>query len=732
MESYNISNLDFKNENLLKEYLTLVRTNYKFLLISNLTILIIAAVYAFTSPDIYVASSVVKVTNPVNNVLDAPSSRSVDFQFELDRRILNEIETLGNPVISQKAYQFVADTLESWRNQENKATTPKGIRNPKMQFDEMMKYLDQSKVSFDQIKDVDFIEITAESQSPQIAALLADAYANAYKMFNISENQQFFGTIKSTISEERDRKKVELEQVENKLKLFRLKGGVIQLDEQTRNLISSLSSLEAQKNASNIELSRLQESLSQYKNELRKMDPSIASYLETQSNEPYLKRLQDEIARIQTQKDIASSSSSQNSDIIKDYDSKLNDLKNKLKKAIDDYQTNILSASPAEIKSLTQKIFETETTYKSLLASNNRLSSTISGYEREFNTIPEKSVDLARLERERETLEKLYVSLDNNYQGALVNEKATPGNILIMNYANTPDKPAKPNRALILALGLIIGHSLGIGFLFLKNNLNRTVKTPDDIIHNNANVLSWIPRFNGKSVGNKNGNQLIFINDPESLATEAFRTFRTRIQNALNENKVKTILITSTAPREGKSTISSNLSVSFAKSKMRTLLIDCDLRAPSVQTLFNIKGARGLSEYLSENVDLDSCIKKSVMPNLDIIIAGKIPSDPAELLSSPQMENLVNKLKNVYDVIIVDTPPIMTVADAEIVTKYVDLSILVVSANKTELDWMKESIELLRKSKSQFYGVLLNKFNSKSTYHSYYKYYNKDYKKLKR
>ena len=732
MDSYNISNLNFKNENLLKEYFALIRTNYKFLVIVNVIVLLLAAIYAFTTPDIYVASSVVKVTSPISNVLDATSSRSFDLQFELDRRILNEIETLSNPVIGQKATEFVIDSLNALLKSEKKDNQHKGTLSDNIRYDEMMNYLDKCNISFDQVKDVDFIEIKAESRSPLLSALLANAYANAYKGFNTSENQQFFSTIKNSISEERDRKKKELEEVENRLKLYRLKGGVIQLDEQTRNLISSLSGLEAQRNASSIEISRMQENLNQYKNELKQKDPSIASYLETQSNEPYLKRLQDEIARIQTQKDIASSSASQGSDIIKDYDNKLNDLKSKLKKAIENYQTSILSASPEEIRSLTQKIFESETSYKSLVASNNKLNSLIGGYERDFNTIPEKSVDLARLERERETLEKLYVNLDNNYQGALVNEKATPGNVLIMNYAYVPDKPAKPNRVLIIVLGLLIGHSFGIGILFIKNTLNRTVKTPDDVIHSNANVLSWIPRFNGKSLGSKNGNQLIFINDPESLATEAFRTFRTRIQYALTENKVKTILITSTAPREGKSTVSSNLSVSFAKSKMKTLLIDCDLRAPSIQTLFDIKGARGLSEYLSENIELEGCIKKSVMPNLDIIVAGKIPPDPAELLSSPQMEALVNKVKNLYDVVIIDTPPIMTVADAEIVTKYVELSILVVSANKTELDWMKESIDLLKKGKSQFYGVLLNKFNSKSTYHSYYKYYNKDYKKLKR
>lgn len=730
MDSYNISNLNFKKENLLKEYYTLLRTNYKFLFVVNIIVFLAAAVYAYMSPDIYVASSTVKISNPVKNILAPQSSRDFDFQFNVDRRIANEIELLGNPAISSRATKYILDTLQTLMGTVKDKNRLIDIANMKISYNQLMDYLENCNVSFEQVNDVDFINIKAESRSAALSAIIANAYANAYKDFNLSENQQYFRNIKEYLSEEREKKKKELEEAENKLKIYRLKGGVVQLDEQTRNLISSLSSLEAQKNTSSIEMSRLQESLTQYKNELKQKDPSIARYLETQSNEPYLKRLQDEIARIQTQRDIASTSYSPNNDVIKDYDNKLNDLKNKLKKAVEDYQTNILSASPDEIKNLTQKIFESETSYKSLVASNDKLNSMIGGYEREFNTIPEKSMDLARMERERQTLEKLYLNLDNNYQEALVNEKATPGNIMIMNYASVPDKSSSPKRVQLLLIGLILGHALGMSILYVKNALNRTIKTPDDIINCNANVLSWIPRYNGKKPDNSN--QLIFIREPESLATEAFRTLRTRVQYAITEKNVKTILITSTAPQEGKSTVSSNLAVSFAKSSLKTLLMDCDLRAPSLQTIFNIKGAKGLAEYLSENSSLDDSIKKSFVQNLDIMVAGKIPNDPAELLSSLQMEDLINKVKNLYDVVIIDTPPIMTVADAEIVTKYVDLSLLVVSANKTELDWMKESIELLKNVKSHFYGVLLNKFNSKSTYHSYYKYYNKDYKKLKR
>jgi capsular exopolysaccharide synthesis family protein len=731
MESYNLNNLNFKSDSLIKEYYSLVITNFKFLLILNILIFLIAIVYAFIMPDKYSSAAILKVSLPQGDVFNSQVSSELGLAERMNRFISNELEVLNNPTIKVNAANMAVDTLRKLLLTPGFNYKKQLLKSPNVTFDDIINKMFKD-VSYEQKEDLDYIEISAESTSPIEAALMADAYANSYRDFNLSENQKHFSNIKNYIADERDKKRIELAEIESRIKVYKLKGGVVELNAQTSSLISELSTLEAQRNSNNIEISSLQENLNQYKNELRKKDPSLASYLESKANEPYLMRLQDEIARIQTQKDIAASTNNKNDDFIKEYDNKLNELKSKLQKSISDYQLNILSASPSEIKDLTQKIFDTETSYRSRLASTNQLNSVIGKYERDFNTIPEKSIDIARMERDRQTIEKLYLSLENRYQEALVNEKSTPGNVVIMQYASPALKPSKPNRPKIILLGLILGHVLGVTFLFVKKALSKTVKTPEDILNHNVKAISWIPRFSKKTLLNNTGHQLVFIHDPESLATEAFRTLRTRIQYALDDSKVKTMMITSTAPQEGKSTISSNLSVSFAKSNIRTLLIDGDIRAPSIQTIFGIKGARGLAEYLSDNFSIDECTRKSVIRCLDIMVAGKIPPDPSELLSSPKMNDLIKKVRDQYDVVIVDTPPIMTVSDAEVISNYVDLSILVVSANKTELDWMRESIELLKKGSSNFYGVLLNKFDSKSSYHSYYKYYNKDYKKIKR
>jgi len=211
---------------------------------------------------------------------------------------------------------------------------------------------------------------------------------------------------------------------------------------------------------------------------------------------------------------------------------------------------------------------------------------------------------------------------------------------------------------------------------------------------------------------------------PDSIPSEAFRALRTRIQfSRINTESLKTILITSSAPQEGKTTIAVNLAGSFAHSKKKVLLIDCDLRKPSVHKLFNRDKVPGLIDFLVGSVKLDEVLIKSEIPNLSIILSGTIPPNPAEMLDSQEMRNFLKKLRDQFDLIILDSPPIIAVTDSEILTSMVDGTILIVSSENTEIDMMERSVELIRRENTQFLGTVLNNFSYKSGYGSYYKYY---------
>jgi len=218
--------------------------------------------------------------------------------------------------------------------------------------------------------------------------------------------------------------------------------------------------------------------------------------------------------------------------------------------------------------------------------------------------------------------------------------------------------------------------------------------------------------------------QFIVDRMPDSIPSEAFRALRTKIQfSRVNTESLKTLLITSSAPQEGKTTIAVNLAGSFAHSKKKVLLIDCDLRKPAVHKLFSASRIPGLIDYLTNNAKLSEVIIKSEIENLSYITSGTIPPNPAEMLDSQEMRNFLVKLREEYDLIILDSPPIIAVTDSEILTSMVDGTLLIVSADSTEVDMMERSVELIRRENTQFLGTVLNNFSYKSGYGSYYKYY---------
>ena len=344
---------------------------------------------------------------------------------------------------------------------------------------------------------------------------------------------------------------------------------------------------------------------------------------------------------------------------------------------------------------------------QSLQTSIKELDKIVQGYEARFMKLPKNAIELAKLKRNSEALEKLYLLVEQRYQEAIINEQSQPGNVLIIDEARIPLRPSKPNRSLIVIIGLLLGAGLAVGYVFVKNYFDDTIKTPDDIENRKINVLAWVPRFESILAGDESV-QFIVDKLPDSIPSEAFRALRTRIQfSRVNTESLKTLLITSSAPQEGKTTIAVNLAGSFAHSKKKVLLIDCDLRKPSVHKLFGANRTPGLIDYLIGNAKLNEVLTVSKISNLSYISAGTIPPNPAEMLDSQEMRNFLKKMRDEYDLIILDSPPIIAVTDSEILTSMVDGTLLVVSSENTEIEMMERSVELIRRENTQFLGTVL-------------------------
>ena len=214
---------------------------------------------------------------------------------------------------------------------------------------------------------------------------------------------------------------------------------------------------------------------------------------------------------------------------------------------------------------------------------------------------------------------------------------------------------------------------------------------------------------------------LIAHSHPKLPISEQFRSIRTNIQFSSVDKEIKSIVVTSPEPSDGKSTTAANLAIVLAQQGKHVLLVDTDLRKPSVHYTFNVSNMDGLTSVLTKGITLSEGISKTKVPNLDILTSGPIPPNPSELLDSKAMETMTEELKSMFDYIVFDTPPVLAVTDPQIMANKCDGIVMVVASGKTKKDRAVKAKELMEKAKSQFLGVIVNGVESKKS--EYYRQY---------
>lgn len=714
--------LSFKNQ------VTLLRLHWLKILFITLLVAAIAGIYALRAPDIYSSTTMLRVSKPQGNILEAPLI--AEFSDQKSTFVENEIEVLKSYSIGEKVANLLIDSLKNnkfpqfymiFSHKEDNSHSRPVI----LPVYEIVKTLGKI-ITIEQKNNLEIINITAESVSAYEAALIANIYAKVYHDMNLGFNRLQTMNVRQFLENQSGDKHKKLLEAENALKEYQEKGGIVALDAQSNALIGQLTDYESKRNAAKIELSVIEKTLDDFKKELARQEPRIKDYLDKYAIEPYLEELQKQIAQFELKKDLAFSNGTDNSrrELAGNFDLKIAELKETRDKKLEIFKAGMLALSSDEIKQLVQKVLDAEVKYHGLSASYNVINSIVKDYEAKFDALPKRTIDLARLEREKRESEKLYLLIQEKYQEALINEQSTPGNVLIIDPARIPVEASKPNRKVIVIVGIMSGLFFGFGFIMIINIFDKTVKTPEDIERLNINLVGWVPHFEYLPGSEKNGSEFIVHYKPNSVPSEAYKALRTRIQfSKVNWDSIKTILITSSSPQEGKTTSAVNIAGSFAQTGKKTVIVDCDLRKPRVHKVLNQFKAPGLVEYIFEKASYEDIIRKTELEDLFLIPAGTIPANPSEILASAQFMKLIVKLKEDFEIIVIDSPPILAVTDAEILSRIADLSLLVAAAEITEIEVLKRAAELLQHEQGSFIGILLNNFIYKNGYGSYYKNY---------
>jgi len=287
-------------------------------------------------------------------------------------------------------------------------------------------------------------------------------------------------------------------------------------------------------------------------------------------------------------------------------------------------------------------------------------------------------------------------------------------NIQVVDEAHIPVKPVKPKPILNTAIAGVFGVVVGMFIAIFREYLDNTIKTYKDVEeYLRVQVLGTIPKVKGKNM--RRNVKLLALKDQKSGFSESFKSLRTNIQFISMDKELKIIVVTSTGAGEGKTTVASNLAISFSQAEKRVLLIDCNMREPYIHEVFGIENEDGLTNILTGEKDLEEVLFKGMeeMQSLSIVTSGPVPSNPAEMLGSNQMKCFLENIRNQFDIVIIDSPSSNIVTDSVILSAIADGTIMVTEFRKTDKDAAKKGIELLEKVHANLIGVVLNKVSEK-------------------
>lgn len=388
---------------------------------------------------------------------------------------------------------------------------------------------------------------------------------------------------------------------------------------------------------------------------------------------------------------------------------------------------------------LSRKFKESHPTYQGVLEQIEAVEKQKQTLVGEVGNLPETQQELLRLKRDVEVSNQIYTLLLSKTQELDIVRAGTVGNVRIIDHAEVnTSKPVKPKKALIVVMATMLGGMLAVAIVLIQKAIHKGVEDPNEIEALGLPVYASVPysdyqdKLTGFSRARKGKNKpksILAVDNPADLSIEALRSLRTSLHFAMMEAKNNIIAISGPSPGVGKSFISVNLATVLAQSGKKVLIVDADMRKGYLQTQFGMKWDDGLSDYLSGRLNLEQVTKTSQVQDLNVITRGQIPPNPSELLMHGNFTKLVEQVKDKYDIVIIDTPPILAVTDPAIVSAHTGTTLLVTRFGQNHA----REIELTRNRFEQngidVKGVVFNGVVKKaSNAYGYYGYYNYEYK----
>lgn len=582
----------------------------------------------------------------------------------------------------------------------------------------------QGNLEIEPLKRSRLVRIAFSAADPVLAADIANEHARAYirqgQRLRAQANEEAKNFLESKMGELKDR----VQKSEDSLNRFRRERGIISLDDKENIVVDRLADLNKRLTEAEADRIGLEAQASLIKKRDYDSLPAVIANPLIQNLKSLVVQLEAEHAKLSAQ-------------FLPGYP-RLAQVKAQLEEA--------KARLAQQIKGVVEGI---NSSYLGAAGKERELRGQMNKQKSDALALKDAAVEYAILEREADTNKQLYDGVLERFKEINIAAEMPASNVSILDRAGAPLSPTKPQKRLSVMLGALLGLLAGLGLAFVIEHLDNTLRTPDEVERylGLANLV-MVPDFFTVPKGEQRW-KLPFIGRPpaleaklcapnkslvpsanlrRSVVTEVYRKLRTAILLSRSEEPPRSILFTSSTAGEGKTITVANTAIMLAQKGHRVLVIDADLRRPSCHRALKVHNGRGLTEFLAGHEPLQSVIKESSMTNLFVLNSGSVPPNPGELIGSKKMQESLVALRNQYDFILIDTPPIAPLSDAVVLSPMVDGVIFVVRGQHTPKQLVKAAIAELRYDPSKILGVVLNRVDIRSgEYANYYRDYASDY-----
>jgi capsular exopolysaccharide synthesis family protein len=727
---YNNNGYDDNDDINVKEYLDILLRRKWLILACLIIAVVIATIKTFTTVPLYRASATIEIKPDIpkitsfQDLVQAERTNTYDYyqtQFSLIRSktlgilVLENLRTKDNKDTKKtisKAEGKLSGLIESFKSLISKGESANSIpkkhnklnSNKKISDSEVYSFI--SGISVGPIGNTRLASVSYVSSDPVYASLASDTIVDVYIEWIL---QRRLGTSKSArefLQTQLDQLKVKIEQTEEELSSFAKNVDIISLDKdidlnykQLVEITDALSQIETEKFKKQAIIKDVRE--------------GNYAYLPEVISNPRVQELSSTYAELRAEYDNLSAIYGPNFPDIQKVKSQMNSVQGQLKSTLTKIAESIKRDYETTVKKEEILIVKAEEKKKRSAELN------------------EKAIQYRILEREVETNKSIYDDLLQKLKETEVTSAIRETNVQVVDYSTVPKSPFKPNIKTNVLYSIMVGLMLGCFISFGIEFFSTKLRDEEEIKKKFSHVpyLGAIPLAEEADV---NKLEKIVYTNPRSVVSEAFRVIRTSILYSSADHPPRSLLVTSPQPIEGKTTSASNLALSMIQSNLNVVLIDGDLRKPRLHKLYSSNGNNmGLSTYLVGKGNVDNIISHTDITGLDFISSGPIPPNPAELLGSKKMKELIENLTEKYEHVIIDGAPIAAFADSRLLSRLVDGVLLVTSVGITQKNVLKTSIEEIRKVRGKIIGTIVNRLDSRRDKYKYkYYYYYSDEKRI--